>query len=57
MTRSKCALCQLELDEEEAEELFDKIKLVIKSYDWLLIRIEEIEKKVGRGRGRWDGKG
>ena len=51
MTRSKCALCQLELDEEEAEELFDKIKLVIKSYDWLLIRIEEIEKEMEKKKG------
>ena len=52
MTKKTCSLCNLELEELEAEELIQNVKMLKAVVEYLEIEIGEIKKRVGRLEGK-----
>ena len=48
MTKRTCPLCNLELDELEAEELIQNVKMLKAAVEYLEIEVGEIKKRVGK---------
>ena len=48
MTRKTCPLCNLELEELEAEELIQNVKMLKAAVEFLEIEVKEIKKRIGR---------
>ena len=56
MTKKTCPLCNLELEELEAEELIQNVKMLKAVVEYLEIEIGEIKKRVGRLERKRKGK-
>ena len=48
MIKRKCSLCDLELDDLEAEDLIQTVKMLKAEVDYLQLQIDENKKKIAQ---------